>query len=506
MKSVSSLVSVLVLAAVLFGAPIYDAVHGNWPGAGYSDALDLETIRSGGAARTLEANLERNTSLDELARPRYNEVRFLALGETHEGVVAGHDRWLFPAKRLGPVAPGMVEQMHRSVEAIGDIVRWLEARGCKVVFEFIPRKSTLFPEQLPADWEPPFEPYFDLIRDAMLAEGLDVPDLRPILGSKDPLLYFTNDSHWTPRGNHLAAGLIAERIKERCLPGPVPGTQLDVEFRWLPPDTFIGQEQKLLGFAEGSWLNGKFTNPIRQVWVVDSKDEDKFHFGSQDPEPILAVGTSMSFLTASNLIGHLGVDVENYARPGYAAGYRMVDILKGILTEQRPVPEVLVWEFPEDFPIREGRYFREPLSAIVDVMSGGPYQVTSLDSAQRTIEKLTIRSEEGGMIKGRTKGPGASIEYTLPEPIAGDAGFVFCFDMTPGGQGPPRGVLEIEWGTDPKVAPLGKRLVMVRKTNLPHSIMVPMESEPGTEIRFVRIKLYEKKTNLEIGHAELWSR
>ncbi len=307
MKSVSSLVSVLVLAAVLFGAPIYDVVHGNWPGVGYDEALDLEAIRSGGVARALEANLERNSSLDELARPRYNEVRFLALGETNAGVVAGHDRWLFPSHRLGPVGLENVEQMQRSVKAMGAITRWLEARGCKVIYEFIPRKSTLFPEKLPADLDPPFEPYFDLIRNAMLAEGLDVPGLRPVLGSGDPLLYFTNDSHWTPHGNHLAAGLIAERIKERCLPESVPGTPLDVEFRWLPPDNFIGHEQKLLGFSEDGWLNRKFTNPIRQVWVTDSGDKEKVHFGSQEPQPILAVGTSMSFFTASNLIGFLGV-------------------------------------------------------------------------------------------------------------------------------------------------------------------------------------------------------
>ncbi len=183
-----------------------------------------------------------------------------------------------------------------------------------------------------------------------------------------------------------------------------------------------------------------------------------------------------------------------------------MDILKGILTERRPVPEVLVWEFPEDFPIREGRYFREPLSSIVDVMSGGPYQVTSLDSAQRTTKDLTIRSEEDGMIKGLAGGPGANIEYTLPEPLEGDAGFVFCFDMTLEGLGPPLGELEIEWGPDPHGAPSGKRLVMVRKTNWLHSIMVPLESDPGTAIRFVRIKFFKSKANLQIGHAELWSR
>ncbi len=134
----------------------------------------------------------------------------------------------------------------------------------------------------------------------MLAEGLDVPDLRPVLGSGDPLLYFTNDSHWTPHGNYLGAGMIAERIKERCLPESVPGTPLDVEFRWLPPEKFIGHELKVRGFSEDGWLNGKFTNPIRQVWVTDSGDTEEVHFGSQVPQPILAVGTSTSFFAPSN--------------------------------------------------------------------------------------------------------------------------------------------------------------------------------------------------------------
>jgi len=515
MKTFGSLISVATLLVVVFGAPSYDVAHGNWPAKGMWGKGTAKDFRSGVTAKRVENRLVAGSQLDELIKPRYNEALYLATGKTELGVLVGKDNWLFPADRLSE--PGGMKRLEceKSVAALGKLTRWLEARGCLVVFELIPRKRTLYPEQLPDDLPEPFVPLFEDLREAMLAEGLHVPDLRPVLKPEGELMFFTNDNHWTAEGCHRAAGAIADYVKQQLPGGEVPGKPMKVVFRTFPPEDFIGYQQRLLGFQPGSWLSGKFTNQYSRVAAVPNPESPKIRRGSREPQPVVVIGTSFSqgpFFSASQYVGHFGLQVEDRSASGYAAGYRAVDFFSGILTGARPVPKVLIWEFPEDFPTREGRYFREPLESILAVIDGAPYTATPFETRERALQRVTILEENDELLKASCSGPRSTITWMLTEPIPGDAGAVFKFSFNVPNKGKPLGLLAVEWGTqvvwDPDPLPESSRTqtVLIRRSNKTHPILIPLEMSEGESIRYIRLRPYNSPATFELERPRIWRR
>jgi hypothetical protein len=509
MKIFGSLVSVATLLVVVFGAPSYDIAHGNWPGKGMWGKGTAKELRSGVVAKRIEERLVAGSALDELIRPRYNEAVFLATGKTNPGVVVGPNNWLFPAGRIGEPGAGKRAECLKSVAALGTLTRYLEERGCFVVFELIPRKRTLYPEQLPKDDADPFVPLFDFVRDAMLAEGLHVPDLRPTLAPEGEMLFFTNDNHWTAEGGHRAARTIADYVREQLPEGKVPGTPLDAVFRTFPPEEFIGYQQRLLGFAKDSWMSRKFTNLHTRIAAVRDVESEKFLRGTKKPQPVVLIGTSFSqgpFYGASQFLGHFGVQVEDRSASGYGAGYRGVEFFSEILTGRRELPEVLIWEFPEDFPSREARYFREPLESIIAVLDGAPYTPVEFDYRERMLQGIAVIKDEDGLLKASCTGPNAWVMWMLTEPIDGAAGAVLKFDFNVPKKGLPQGIVTVEWGTNAGVDPLRTHTTLVRRATSTHPILVPLELPPGEAIRYVRIRPYQTPANFELGGFEIWQR
>lgn len=507
MKFLGSLVSVITLLVVVFGAPAYDAAHGNWPGRRMAGSGSFEDFRSGVMAKRLEKRLVAGSALDELIRPRYNEASYLLTGQTNPGVVVGKDNWLFPSDRLGEPGPKKREEFATTVEALGELTRFLEERGCLVVYQLVPRKRTLYPEMLPDGLSDPYVPLFDDVRDAMLAEGLRVPDLRPVLKPEGEPLYFTNDTHWKPEGCRAAATFMADYLRELLPDGEVPGKPMDVVLREYPPEDFIGYQQRLLGFERGSWLFDKFTNQIRQHGAVLEKDREKFCRGSKQPQPIVLLGTSMSrgpYYSASQYVGLLGVQIEDRAAAGYGAGYRFAELMAEILTKRRLLPEVIIWEFPEDFPIREGRYFNEPLLSTIAVLGGAPYRAEPLDAA-RELQNMTVYSEKDGVLDAECEGPRSQILYTLNEPIAGDSGAVLRLDFNVPKRGKPLGLLHLEWGEVIGEKPIARRSVLIRRSDSTHPIMEPLVLPAGAPINYIRIRPYNSKARIELGNVELWT-
>lgn len=508
MKFLGSLVSFLTLLVVVFGAPAYDIAHGNWPGRGMGGGVTFDQFRSGVFAQRVEKRLDSGSSIDELVRPRYNEAAYLLTGKTNPGVVVGKDNWLFPSDRLGE--PGLKKRAEfaKSVKAMGELTRFLEAHGCLVIYELVPRKRTLYPEMLPDELAEPYVPLFDEVRDAMLAEGLRVPDLRPTLKPDDRVLYLTNDTHWQPEGCRAAALFIADYLREQLPDGKVPGKPLDVVFHEYPEEDTIGYQQRLLGFERGSWLFNQFTVKSRRHGAVLRKDPDWMVRGSREPQPLVLVGTSMSrgpYFAASQFIGALGVQIEDHTAAGYAAGYRLAEVVGEVLTERRPMPKVLIWEFPEDFPIREGRYFREPLTAMLALIDGAPYGAAPLEPASRRLEQIDEIVETNGVMNADCRGPKSQITYLLEEPIAGDAGVVLRLDFNVPRRGKPLGFLTIEWGEDPEQAkPSGLRSVLIRRSDFTHPIVEPLTLPDGAPIRYIRIRPYNSPARFELGSLELW--
>lgn len=504
-KFFCSVISFLVFATVIFGGPTYDIFHGNWPGRG-TDVLKLpfEKIRSGVVTKRIEKQLRAGSSLDELSHPPYSELRYLVTGATNPGVVVGQDNWLFLSGRLTKPGVKTWGAMPDIVKALGELTRYLESNGVFVVFELAPRKQTLHPDMVPSNLPSPFFQTYEPILNQMRAEGLNVPDLRPALSGLDPQLYMTNDSHWTPEGCHVAAKVIADFIVDNIPGGQVPGARLESKFYRSPPRARVGYEQTLLGFRKNGWLNRQFTNHVPTVFAGMANSREKPLYGATRSKPILVIGTSMSgapYFTASQLIGWLGVNVENHSKAGFAAGYRGVEKFLQFMTGKRRFPKVLVWEIPEDFIAREGRYMLEPLLSVQEILGDAPLRETQIALESLEMSGITGEINEFGIFSGKTTGPKAAISFALPRSIDASSGTVLKFDITipEATTGPHLGLLRVKWGSKSGQAKRRSKEIILRVTPWMHTILIPLKGDEGETFDYIRILPLTSATDLRFG-------
>jgi alginate O-acetyltransferase complex protein AlgJ len=109
--------------------------------------------------------------------------------------------------------------------AIVDFSRQLREKGIDSLLVVIPTKTEVYPDKLvdgaPAGAVPYVAPYVRKLLGELGEAGVECVDLLPEFirhrYDDEGLLYMPQDTHWTPRGLELAAGLIAERV--RSLPG-----------------------------------------------------------------------------------------------------------------------------------------------------------------------------------------------------------------------------------------------------------------------------------------------
>lgn len=508
MKTVGAILSVASLLIVLVGAPIYDAVQGNWPGRHITGEVTFDEARSGKLAQRIEDDLERHSTLDELVRPRYNEATYLMLGSTQPGVTVGKDRWLFPAGRLTEPGKKNREELQRSAEFLGELFGFLESKGCIVIVQLVPRKRTLYPEMLPSSYRHRYVPLFDVVRDALLAEGLDVPDLRPVMrGDGEEILYLTNDTHWQPEGCHRAAQFITEKLLERIPLEDIPGRRLDVEVRRGDPKPFIGYQQRLLGFTEDGWLFNRFTVETREVGAYLKGGDGELLRGALSPRPVVVLGTSMSagpYFGPSQFIATLGMQVESRAQAGYGAGYRIAELFAEILTQRRRVPRVLIWEIPEDFLAREGRYISDPLEATVALLPDAPYDAKPIEYVHRRVGGMKVVDEKDGVLRLQVNGQQGSVVYQLAEPLAGDAGAVLRFDCFLRKDGTPAGMLRVQYGNSRDPENVRTVAQTIRVSSDTHPIFVPLEMGADETVDFVRIHPYTGRAQIRLTDVELW--
>ncbi len=167
-------------------------------------------------------------------RPKTLQLRYDVLGETAPKSVQGRDGWLFYNQDVDyllqppytdtrfykgsfdTVIAGRRVNLRNPLVAIIDFRDKLKARGVELLLVPIPGKPSIYPEKVwrNLDGEPE-SPSLKLLED-LRGRGFHVVDLfRPLMAAKAkdyPQLYLKHDTHWTPRGLEVAAGVIAEAI------------------------------------------------------------------------------------------------------------------------------------------------------------------------------------------------------------------------------------------------------------------------------------------------------
>jgi hypothetical protein len=102
------------------------------------------------------------------------------------------------------------------------LARELRAHGLELIVLLVPDKHTVYHELLRTPLAPATRPgqRMDRLEHALRAEGVAVVNLRsafaaavPALFARGEYLYWRDDTHWNPRGVHLAAAEIARAAR-----------------------------------------------------------------------------------------------------------------------------------------------------------------------------------------------------------------------------------------------------------------------------------------------------
>ena len=205
--------------------------------------------------RAFEKKVEDENALVLAVRPRYQLAVWNIFNDPGEKVVlgAGEGRWLFYRQDVEfLVQPSPLDvrsaKLDNPVQAILRFRDQLKAKGVELLVVVTPGKPSVYPERLTGASPVAGINGADISRgvtaaghgkailDSLARLGLHTVDLyTPLLAAKADdaklgPLYLNDDTHWTPRGAELAAGVIAGKVREMVEAGVVDIGEPSMEY------------------------------------------------------------------------------------------------------------------------------------------------------------------------------------------------------------------------------------------------------------------------------------
>ena len=210
--------------------------------------------------RTFEKKVEDENALVLAVRPRYQLAVWNIFNDPGEKVVLGAagkcigkscgrdsaetaDKWLFYRQDVEfLVQPSPLDErsakLDNPITAILKFRDQLKAKGVELLVVITPGKPSIYPERLTGVSATAGAAGIDvaglngaghgkMILDSLAKLGLNTVDLyTPLLSAKQDdatlgPLYLNDDTHWTPRGAELAAGVISQKVREMADAGIV---------------------------------------------------------------------------------------------------------------------------------------------------------------------------------------------------------------------------------------------------------------------------------------------
>lgn len=287
-------------------------------------------LLTGRTTAAIDSTLKTETPHRTLAIGLIGAARFALIGEGRDGVIAGHDRWLFTAEEARPslpLAPALAE-----FAAIRDR---LADRGTRLIVLPLPAKIDIHADHAdtPALSARMARLYHDLIL-GLAREGIPAIDARPALRSAG---FLQTDTHWSVEGAAAVAQAIADSHLIR--PGDTPMSR-----RNGPEKEITGDLVSYVTTSEIAPLIGLAPERLHPFTVQATATDTTDIFGTTEA-PLALVGTSYSakpdwsFPDALKLA--LNTDLLNHAAEGHGPVKPMRDFLA-----TDAAPEILIWEFP----------------------------------------------------------------------------------------------------------------------------------------------------------------
>ena len=336
--------------------------------------------------RAFEKKVEDENALVLAVRPRYQLAVWNIFNDPGEKVVLGaagdcigagcgrdtaetSDRWLFYRQDVEfLVQPSPLDvrsaKLDNPIKAIEKFRDQLKAKGVELLVVVTPGKPSIYPERLTgrasdgvAGNAAGLQSHGKKILDSLAKLGFNTVDLyTPLLAAKKDdstlgPLYLNDDTHWTPRGAELAAGVIAGKVREMAEAGVVDIGEMSMEY--VASDSVA---DRMGDIGEMSGLNKFNVFKAQQVTGHVVSDSSKAPFKDDFRKAkILILGDSFSRIYQTDApvnagwIAHfakeMGRPVASIVSDGGASTLvreklaRKAGVLKG--------KKLLIWEFVE---------------------------------------------------------------------------------------------------------------------------------------------------------------
>lgn len=345
------------LAALLFSCVMAAGAWQIFAASSAAGGLDFPRswidFREGRSTGALEKQLDQKLPIRPALITAANSVRYLLTGSAGEQVRAGKDGWLFLTEELRFDPNGQAHLAARA-QLLGAAARSLDKQGVKLVVALVPDKARVYASKLASGHYPAYNSarYQDSLN-AFQKEGVAVVDLLMPLtqAATSQEVYYRTDTHWNQFGAQVAAGAIADAVKQLQLKleatsftSNPSGAQAE-----RPGDLIrlMGLDGAPRALAPRADLEAPMTT--RQTSV----DAPSGLFGDVGV-PVVLTGTSYSLRAnfAGFLQQALSAKVLNAAKDGGGFLLATTQYLKDEAFRSAK-PKVLVWELPERFLYRE---------------------------------------------------------------------------------------------------------------------------------------------------------
>lgn len=330
----------LLVMVLGMGAALLSPITWRWPREG--------SFWQGEQAARYEEAFNNGLPFRDFAIATWGVLEYLTFHEGRPGVVVGTDGWLFTDEEMTfhPDAEGETARKLAFIEKVQDELR---EQQIALVIALVPDKSRVYREFVGRELPNYTRDRYEAFRQALTDAGIVAPDLlaafmRAKTGTQ---LYLRTDTHWTPAGAEVAAGVLAEAMEGGAVTG-LFGSRYQTET--------VGQEPyrgDLLAFLPlGTLQNRLEPQPdTLELRLTEAESSGSSLFGAQTV-PITLVGTSYSADERWNFTGALqeafGADVLNLASEGRGPLPPMRDYLQSPELMNTP-PSLVLWELPERY-------------------------------------------------------------------------------------------------------------------------------------------------------------
>ena len=305
----------------------------------------------------LEGQFDQQQPFRQTAIDAWGILEYALFRDGGDGVLIGDAGWLFTTEEFLQ-APSDASELARKLAYIVQVQAQLAAVGSELVVALLPAKARIYPEYLgPYRLSADIKSRYAQFRQALVDSGIHAPDLvTALMGAKlNEEVFLRTDTHWTPFGARVVAGVLARHAAEhRLLP-----SQNGTDYRVRPTGS-ASHRGDLLRFIPLGVLQDRIGPPadtleLFELEVPNGGNEAANLFGDVTI-PVTLIGTSYSANPLWNIENALketlGADVLNVADQGLGPTLPMANFLDSQSFLKSP-PELVIWEIPERFLVVE---------------------------------------------------------------------------------------------------------------------------------------------------------